>query len=209
MESIETDGYLVLSPDQAPTIDHLPKGYVFMDYVYTLLGPPLFTYHRDVTSSKTVFKTKYPTYTMIQYEYDGNFLSVAQGSHARWTCGLPITLSGKKGTRILFDCDLVHGGVDCPAGVDRMAKQYKIIHKDDLHILNHLSGTSVCKRGTTVSSFTQWWMRITSYVFVVPIQWIFLPLLHRQYIGGIFGFLQRLVPINHYNNYRGNDSKDL
>ena len=184
MESIETDGYLVLSPDQAPTIDHLPKGYVFMDYVYTLPGPPLFTYHRDVTSSKTVFKTKYPTYTMIQYEYEGNFLSVAPGSHARWTWG-------------------------CPAGVDRMAKQYKIIHKDDLHILNHLSGTSVCKRGTTVSSFTQWWMRITSYVFVVPIQWIFLPLLHRQYIGGIFGFLQRLVPINHYNNYRGNDSKDL
>jgi hypothetical protein len=136
-------------------------------------------------------------------------LSVAPGSHAAWTWGLPVTLSGKKGTRILFDCDLVHGGVESPAGVDRMAKQYKIIHKDDLPLLNHLSGTSVCKRGTTVSSFTQWWMRITSYLFVVPIQWIFLPLLDRQHVGGLFGFLQRLVPINHYNNYRGDYSKDL
>ena len=38
---MEKDGYLVLSPDQGTTIEHLPEGYVFMDYVYTLLGPPI------------------------------------------------------------------------------------------------------------------------------------------------------------------------
>jgi len=202
---MEKDGYIVLSPEQGLTIDYLPEGYIFMDYTYALLGPPLFTYHRDVTSSKTVFKTKYPTYTMIQYEYDGNFLSVAPGSHASWTWGLPITLSGKKGTRILFDCDLLHGGVDCPGGVDRMAVQYKIIHEEDLPLLKHLEGTDIRKKGTTVSSFTQWWMRITSYLFAVPIQWMFLPLLDRWHNGGLFGLLQRLVPINHYNNYGGKD----
>ncbi len=202
MEFDESAGYLVIPRNFVDILEYLPNpDYVVMNYVYILEGPPLFTYHRDVTSSKTVFRTKYPTYTCIEYDYDGDFLSVAPSSHKGWTCGLPVTLSGKRGTRILFDCDLLHGGVGEP--VERIAAQYKIVHRDDLPILKHLEGTTVCKRGTTVSYFTQVWLRVTSYVFAVPIQWIFLPLLHRQYIGGIYGFFQSLIPINHYNNYKG------
>jgi hypothetical protein len=33
--------------------------------------------------------------------------------------------------------------------------------------------------------------------------------LDRWHNGGLFGLLQRLVPINHYNNYRGKDWKYL
>lgn len=212
MEFDEAAGYLVIpssasasssSPDNTDILSYLPNpDYLILDYVYILEGPPLFTYHRDVTSSKTVFGTKYPTYTFIQYDYDGDFLSVAPASHRRWTCGLPVTLGGKKGTRILFDCDLVHGGVDAAAGIDRVATQYKIVHKEDLPSLKHLEGTTMCKRGTKVSSFTQLWMRVTSYVFAVPVQWIFLPLIERKHFGGIYGFIQSLIPINHYNNYK-------
>ena len=196
-------GFLVISPeDDNDILQYLPPDYIVLDYIYVLEGPPLFTYHRDVTSSKTVFKTRHPTYTMIQYFYNGDFLSVSPRSHNAWAYNFPITLSGKSGTRILFDCDLVHGGVDAPEDEGRIAAQYKIIHKDDVVVLKHLEKVNVSKRGTSVSCFSQISMRIFSYLFAVPIQWIFLPLLHAQYTSGLYGFLQSLIPINHYNNYK-------
>lgn len=200
---MDRDGFLVISPeDDSDILQYLPPDYIVLDYIYVLEGPPLFTYHRDVTSSKTVFKTRNPTYTMIQYFYNGDFLSVSPGSHKAWAYNFPITLSGKSGTRILFDCDLVHGGVDAPEDEERIAAQYKIIHKDDATVLKHLEKVNVSKRGTSVSYFSQISMRIFSYLFAVPIQWIFLPLLHSQYTSGLYGFLQSIIPINHYNNYK-------
>jgi len=194
------DGYVLINPGEDP-MDYLENGYVYMRYKYVLEGPPLATYHRDVTSSKTVFKTQHPTYTYLTYNYDGNFLSVCPESHRVWTCEFPITLSGRRGGGVLFDCDLVHGGLRGPKG--RVATQYKIVHYDDIPLLLHLDSVEVCKKGIELPLWQEIFMRITSYIFVVPIQWCAGSLLHRQYMGGLFGFLQRLIPINHYNNYKG------
>lgn len=196
------EGYFIIEPDEDP-LDYLEDGYIVVNYKYVLEGPPLSTYHRDVTSSSTVFKTQYPTYTYLTYNYDGDFLSVCPGSHISWRCEFPITLSGKRGGGVLFDCDLVHGGLHRPTGIpERVATQYKIVHYDDLPLLTHLEGVDVCKRGIAVAPWKEICMRITSYIFVVPIQWLAGSLLHRQY-EGVLGFLQRLIPINHYNNYKG------
>ena len=192
------EGYTIIPAGDDP-LDYLDHGYVLMNYKYVLEGPALSTYHRDVTSSKTVFKTRHPTYTFLKYNYDGQFLSVCPGSHVAWTCELPITLSGRRGDGVLFNCDLVHGGIQGPTC--RVATQYKIVHHDDLHLLRHLDGVDVCKRGIAVASWKEICMRITSYIFLVPIQWFAGSLLHRQY-EGVLGFIQRLIPINHYNNYR-------
>jgi hypothetical protein len=195
------EGYIVINPGEDP-LDYLENGYVYMRYKYIIEGPPLSTYHRDVTSSSTVFKTQHPTYTYLTYNYDGNFLSVSPGSHKTWTFEFPITLSGKRGGGVLFDCDLVHGGLRGPIGdSERVATQYKIVHYDDIPLLLHLDNVEVCKRSVVIPLWQEICMRITSYIFVVPIQWFAGSLLHRQY-EGVLGFIQRLIPINHYNNYK-------
>jgi hypothetical protein len=194
------DGYVIINPGEDP-LDYLGNGYVYMRYKYVLKGPPLATYHRDVTSSSTIFNTQHPTYTYLTYNYDGNFLSVSPGSHRSWTCNFPITLSGKRGGGVLFNCDLVHGGLRGSGDLERVATQYKIVHYDDIPSLLHLDSVDVCKKGIGIPLWQEIFMRITTYIFVVPIQWFAGPLLHRQY-EGILGFLQRLVPINHYNNYK-------
>ena len=199
------DGYVLVNPGEDP-MDYLEDGYVYMRYKYVIEGPPLSTYHRDVTSSSSIFNTQHPTYTYLTYNYDGNFLSVCPGSHRAWTCEFPITLSGRRGGGVLFDCDLVHGGLKGPNGVSRIATQYKIVHYDDIPLLLHLDSIDVCKRSIDVAPWKDIFMRITSYIFVVPIQWFAGSLLHRQY-SGFLGFLQRLIPINHYNNYKGKGSK--
>lgn len=190
-------GYLMVLPTLDP-LDYLPEGYVVMDYMYILEGPALFTYHRDVTSSKTVLNTQHPTYTFLTYNYDGDFLSVCPESHKNWSYTLPVTLRGMKGIGILFDCDLVHGGLDGPKGVDRRVRQYKIAHKDDLHLLNHLEGVNMCKRGSVVNPCVKGVLRVFSYIFLVPIQWLFLPLIQRAATSSLGRFLQWLVPVNHY-----------
>jgi hypothetical protein len=182
------DGYMMIKAGKNP-LDYLEPGYVFMKYTYVLVGPPLATYHRDVTSSKTIFNTQYPTYTFLQYNYSGNFLSVCPGSHREWTCDFPITLSGRRGDGVLFDCDLVHGELAGPS--DRVVTEYKIVHYHDIPQVLHLDGVDVYKKGIGVPLWQEICMRITSYIFVVPIQWF----MGRQY-GGILGFL-------HYNNYKG------
>ena len=43
------------------TLVQLPKGYVFLDYSYTIRGDSLVTWHRDVTSGQTYHGTTFPT----------------------------------------------------------------------------------------------------------------------------------------------------
>ena len=205
MEELREKGYLVLnsrntlSSVQSSVLSILPEGYEFLNYKYTILGPALYTYHRDVTSSKSSFKTRHPTYTAIQYEYEGDFLSVSPGSHREWKLNLPITLSGKKNTLILFDCDLVHGGIDAPANVDRKAIQYKIAHKDDIHLLFDVQGITVTQKGTKNNWFLKMILCIGSYILTVPIQTFCRPLMQRLQTG-ILGRIQSLFPIYYYNN---------
>lgn len=209
MDSLFSEGYTVLSSKntkedlQATVLPLLPPGYSFLDYKYTIKGSALITYHRDVTSARSSFHTKYPTYTAIHYDYEGEFLSVSPRSHRHWQFRLPTTLQGPKDTLVLFDCDLVHGGLNAPPGIQRIATQYKIAHKDDIPLLYELQGIDVVKEATSIGRIWSWFFRIGSYVFVVPIELFCRHLLQRQYAKGIGAWFQRRLPFGYFNNPGG------
>lgn len=143
--TLEKDGFIVVSPQNV--LNELPKGYVFLDYIYTIDGCSLSTFHRDVTSSQYVFETTHPVYTFITYEYNGGApLSLCPGSHKT----VPMLYSSPKtvnATSVLFNCDLVHAGTLNTERIPRKAVQYKLAHKDDLEKLKHLQGIRKYKYG--------------------------------------------------------------
>ena len=144
---LERDGLILMdTPSRTDILNVLPEGYVFLDYTYTIHGCTLSTFHRDVTSSQYVFKTKHPVYTFITYEYDGPALSVCPGSHktAPLLYSRPVTVNAKS---VLFNCDVVHAGSMNLEKKPRKAVQYKIAHVDDLDTLKHLDGIRKVKRG--------------------------------------------------------------
>tara|TARA_R110001606_G_C15140912_1_gene624539 strand:+ start:45 stop:731 length:687 start_codon:yes stop_codon:yes gene_type:complete len=145
--TLERDGFIFLdSADSKHVLKHLPNGYQFMDYKYTIEGCTLSTFHRDVTSSQYVFKTEHPTYTFIKYEHEGPALSVCPGSHRTvpLLISQPITVNSKY---VLFNCDVVHAGSLNLKKLPRKAIQYKIIHDNDLTRLKHLNGIHKVKKG--------------------------------------------------------------
>jgi hypothetical protein len=145
--SLEKDGFIMMNhPTDREILQKLPNGYDFLDYKYTIEGCTLSTFHRDVTSSQYVFKTKYPVYTFITYEYDGAALSVCPGSHRTTPLLLsrPVTINANS---VLFNCDLVHAGSLNLERKPRKAVQYKIAHQDDLEKLKHLEGVNKVKQG--------------------------------------------------------------
>src|SRR6056300_1323397 len=145
--NLETDGFILMDrPTADKVLEKLPNGYEFLDYKYTIEGCTLSTFHRDVTSSQYVFKTKYPVYTFITYEYDGAALSVCPGSHRTTPLLLsrPVTINANS---VLFNCDLVHAGSLNLERKPRKAVQYKIAHQDDLEKLKHLEGVNKVKQG--------------------------------------------------------------
>ena len=203
--NLERDGYCILSSRntrhslESSILSQLPAGYHFLNYKYTINGQPLITYHRDVTSSQTSFKTKYPTYTAIHYNYAGDHLSVAPGSHVSWTMGLPMTLGGKANTVILFNADLVHGGVDAPEGVARVATQYKIAHLDDFEALDHLQEVNMTvERTETLDEPLNTLLRTGSYLFTVPVEMFARSLLQERQ-PGLLGYVQSLFPLQYFN----------
>tara|TARA_R110001632_G_C11194317_1_gene402452 strand:+ start:45 stop:731 length:687 start_codon:yes stop_codon:yes gene_type:complete len=145
--TLERDGFIFLdSADSKHVLKHLPNGYQFMDYKYTIEGCTLSTFHRDVTSSQYIFKTEHPTYTFIKYEHEGPALSVCPGSHRTvpLLISQPITVNSKY---VLFNCDVVHAGSLNLKKLPRKAIQYKIIHDNDLTRLKHLNGIHKVKKG--------------------------------------------------------------
>ena len=72
-----------------------------MDYIYKINDGALSTFHRDVTSSKTI----YPVYTLILYKYDGELLSVCPSSNTTYpfVTSRIVNVEGKSGTCFLFD----------------------------------------------------------------------------------------------------------
>lgn len=144
---LKKDGFLLMNhPDKDEILNKLPDGYVFLDYKYTINGCTLSTFHRDVTSSQYIFKTKHPVYTFITYEYDGPALSVCPGSHlsAPMLYSRPLTVNANS---VLFNCDVVHAGSMNIEKKPRKAVQYKIAHKDDMEKLKHLNGIRKEKSG--------------------------------------------------------------
>jgi hypothetical protein len=145
--NLETDGFILMDrPTADKVLEKLPEGYTFLDYRYTIEGCTLSTFHRDVTSSQYIFKTKHPVYTFITYDYDGPALSVCPGSHqtAPFLANRPVIINSNS---VLFNCDVVHAGSLNLDKKSRRAVQYKIAHKDDLEKLKHLNGIDKVKKG--------------------------------------------------------------
>jgi len=148
--SLEKDGFVKLGNiPRGSVLKYLPNNYVFIDYIYTIKGCSLSTFHRDVTSSQYIFKTKHPTYTYIRYHNTGPHLSVCPGSHKTtpYLFSIPVTITGKKHDSYLFNCDLVHAGAINSFGKKRYVEQYKIVHQEDLEKLGHLKGIRKHKIG--------------------------------------------------------------
>lgn len=150
--TLEKDGFVLLdTPTKKQVLQKLPLGYVFLDYKYTIEGCTLSTFHRDVTSSQTIFHTKYPVYTFITYEHEGATLAACPGSHATtpFLFSRPVVLDAKS---VLFNCDLVHSGALNPEMKPRRAVQYKVAHREDVETLKHLHGIRKVKRGACTPS---------------------------------------------------------
>jgi hypothetical protein len=147
---LKKDGYVVFNENNLNNVlNKLPKDYVFLDYKYQIKGCSLSTFHRDITSSQYIFKTKYPVYTYITYENSGSLLSLCPTSHMTtpFLFEQPVIIKGHKGTSILFNCDIIHAGAINEFGDKRHATQYKICHIEDVEKLKHLNGIDIIKSG--------------------------------------------------------------
>jgi hypothetical protein len=215
LRTLEKDGFCVLyNPLYIKTISEpciklrndvlscLPDGYVFMDYIYKINDGALSTFHRDVTSSKTVYKTNYPVYTLILYKYDGELLSLCPNSNTThpFVGSRIVNVEGKSGTCFLFDCDLLHAGCTnyCK---ERHVIQYKLCHEQDLDKLSHLQGIRNEKNDVCSLTLYNSMMRKMSYYFQLPINSILYPLMiKRENKKTIIGKIQSFIPIKYYNN---------
>ena len=174
---LEKDGYIVLpNADITRVLSHLPKGYVFLQYKYTIRGCSLSTFHRDVTSSPYLYNTSHPVYTFILYRNSGPLLSVCPGSHRTtpFLYSSPITIHGKEKDMpvgVLFHCDLVHAGSVYAGSINnngntRYVEQYKIAHVDDVSKLTHLQHINTQRTGNCNISY--WYEIVTrkcSWIF--------------------------------------------
>ena len=180
---LEKDGVIKIR-DKKEVLNHLPEGYQFIDYRYSIRGCTLSTFHRDVTSSPYVFATKYPVYTYIVYHNKGPHLSYCPYSHKTtpYLFTSPRTMIGEKGDSYLFHCDLVHAGAVNDYGDNRYVEQFKIAHRSDIGRLNHLVGIKKKKRGNCDISFlNDRCQRNLSLLFAYPINHIFTPLLQKRH----------------------------
>lgn len=193
---------------QTDILRELPKGYQFMDYIYKIENNSLSTFHRDVTSSKSIFQTKYPVYTVILYKYDGELFSFCPRSNHTYpfVWSLITNVSGKKGTVFLFDSDLLHAGGN-PSGIKREVVQYKVCHLEDLERLRELSGVRIDKKElsekepSVFSSVYKPFLRKASYFFEMPINYFCYPIMiKRQNSDHWIGKIQSWIPIDFYNN---------
>ena len=214
--NLEIDGICILyNPEYATTktmshmleqdlLRELPVGYMFIDYIYKIQNSALSTFHRDVTSSQYIYKTKYPVYTAILYKYSGELLSFCPGSNKTYpfVWSRITNISGKAGTVFLFDCDILHAGCDNNCIIKREVLQYKICHKDDLERLSELSKVNVTK--TEINCKSTIWNRImrkASYFIEMPINTFLYPLMiKRENKNNIIGRIQEYIPISFYNN---------
>ena len=159
-------------------------------------------FHRDVTSSQIIYNTQYPIYTAIIYKNDGELLSICPGSHSTYPFvnSSIINIHGNSGTVILFNCDLLHAGCKnlCKK---REIIQYKICHKNDLHLLKHLINKHIEKENICNLSIYDEIKRKLTYYFQLPINTICVPLMIEQKNKNtIIGKIQQYIPLTFYNN---------
>jgi hypothetical protein len=210
--TLETDGFLVFFLDQYEkavdevlknaALKHLPPDYQFLDYSYAIKNATLSTFHRDVTSSQSIYGSKHPIYTLILYRYEGCLLSICPGSNytAPFVYSQIVNISGPTGTCFLFNSEILHAGCfnHCK---DRDIIQYKIAHKDDLDSLQHLQDVHVEKEEFNCEdSLYNHFLRKCSYFFELPINTIFNPLLQKKHDNGVLAKLQDYSSVQFYNN---------
>ena len=180
----------------------LPAGYVLIDYSYTIRDNALPTFHRDVTSSMRVMRTRLPVYTLILYLSSGPMLSVCPGSHRTYpfTWSRVVNIDGEAGTAFLFDCDVLHAGrVACAR---RHLVQYKICHREDLETLASLRGVRKLKGGGDCAPRPL--LRAASYFLSAPLT-LASPLMIRKaepssVTGAIQAALRPFISLDFYNN---------
>jgi len=188
---------------QRDVLNQLPDGYIFLDYVYKINDTSLSTFHRDVTSSKRLFQTKHPVYTVILYNYSGELLSLCPGSHDSYpfVWSRIVNVSGNAGTVFLFDSDVLHAGRTNQCK-DRKIIQYKVCHKDDVDKLSNLQNIYVEKTDVCKDDLSTKIKRKISYFFELPINTITYPLMiKRENTNTWIGKIQTLIPLQFYNNY--------
>lgn len=204
-----TSGKYHLTPQQKlQVVKHqvaqiLPPEYITLDYIYYIQGCSLSTFHRDVTSSQHSYNTEFPTYTVVVYEYDGDFVSICPNSHSTWpfTWSRPIDISGKKYTAVIFNADLLHAGIINSIGADRKVIQFKVVHNKDYHKLAHLNSVCVDKIGNChYSNSFESFLRVCSYHGSFLWNTIFKDLLISKQSNGLGSLIQQLVPLTFYNN---------
>lgn len=195
-------------PDTIKTqiLSELPEDYVFLNYKYTIQNTLLYTYHRDVTSSQSFQHLKHPSYTLILYLYDGNFINICPGSNDTIFPTKPYVISGEYGTCVLFNSDCVHAANIDHIG-ERLCIQYKICHKDDVDKLEHLQGKIISKVNKSVNHY----MFFDYYIlqFMSLLSFITIPLFDIESIGKfierrqnnpLVDILSSFTGIQFYNN---------
>jgi hypothetical protein len=145
--------------------------------------------------------TKYSTYTVVLYEYDGDFLSVVPNSHSQYPLifGKPYKLRGKKNTVVLFDSDILHAGVINAYGTRRSVLQFKVVHIDDLSHCTELNKINVNKtRIDTINPYFEMFLRQCSLHFACIINNKSVAYLSQKKMDD--SIIQQLIPIKFYNN---------
>ena len=205
--SLDKDGFIVFNNiDNEDVLKILPENYQFLDYSYTIKGCTLSTFHRDVTSSQYIFKSKYPIYTYIVYKNDGynSLLTVCPNSHKTtpFTFSKPINIYGDYNTSVLFNCDLLHAGALNHLKNLRYAKQYKIAHKDDLDLLKHLVNVHTEKKGNCdLSDNYEYISRKISLLFPYFFNHVLTSYLQEKQDNAFGVILTKIYGQNFYNNY--------
>lgn len=201
--SLKKDGYLILKNMKKENIlNILPSGYRFLDYKYSIKGCSLSTFHRDVTSSQYIFKTKYPVYTYIKYFNTGPQLSICPGSHLTvpYLFSNPEIIYGKKGDSYLFNCDLVHAGAINNFGKSRYVIQYKIAHESDFIKLKDLHGLHKNKiNNCNINLLNKIFLRKCSLMFSYITNHVLTPYLQKNYNTYFNKFLLKLYGSSFYN----------
>jgi hypothetical protein len=188
--------------ERTKTLERLPPNYVFLDYEYTIYSAALSTFHRDVTSSQTLYNCQNPVYTLIVYEYEGDLLSICPASERTWPFVWTriVNLSGPSGTCVLFNSEMLHAGLPNHCR-PRFARQYKICHQDDIKKLGHLQGVRAKKDTECIDDVWSRMKRKISYYFAFVINHVFYPFLMQKWGEDTWmGKMQTLLPDHQFYN---------
>ena len=188
--------------ERRKTLSYLPPDYEFLDYEYVIHSAALSTFHRDVTSSQVLYGCEYPVYTLIVYEYEGDLLSVCPASERTWpfVWSRIVNLSGPKGTCVLFNSEILHAGLPNQCR-PRLARQYKICHREDIKKLAHLQGVRATKNTECVDDAVSRMKRKISYYFAFLINHMLYPFLMQKWESNTWmGQMQAWLPDHQFYN---------